>query len=62
MGYNLNDSQGSKSDEMYTSTSDHMTFLLLDYMTKSAVFTRPVMMCQSVITFQRLNIQKISKT
>ena len=40
------------------STSDHMTFLLLDYMTKSAVFTRPWTTCQSVITFQRRKFQK----
>ena len=30
-----------------------MTFLLLNYVTKSAVFTRPFEMCQSVINFQR---------
>ena len=28
-------------NQMKLSTSDHMTFLLLNYMTKYAVFTRP---------------------
>ena len=33
-------------------------FLLLDFVTKSAVFTSPWMTCQSVITFQRRKFQK----
>ena len=40
-------------NQMKLSTSDHMTFLLLDYVTTSAVFTRAWTTCQTVITFQR---------
>ena len=43
---------------VHLSTSDCMTVLLLNYVTKSAMFTRPWMMFQSVITFQRRIFQK----
>ena len=58
MGYNWlkNDSRGS--NQIKFSISDRMTFFLLNYVTKSAVFTTPWMTCQSVITFQRRKFQK----
>ena len=44
---------------MKLSTSDRVTFLLLDYVTKSAVFTKTYTTCQSVnITFQRRKCKK----